>query len=51
MADTMRVTCAECGKRAEIMAPADNHGPVEWKCPAKLENGIDMCGAVNETAG
>lgn len=49
MADTLRVTCSECGKRSEIMAPAEDHGPVVWQCPAKKENGIDMCGAANET--
>lgn len=49
MADkTLRVTCSKCRKRSEIMTPADDHpSPVIWKCPAPLENGVDMCGASN----
>jgi hypothetical protein len=53
MADptTRRVTCSECGKRSDIMQPdPDLPGDVVWKCPAPLDNGIDMCGATNTTA-
>ena len=45
--ETRRVTCSECGKRSEIMAPPDDTGDVVWQCPAPTENGIDLCGASN----
>jgi hypothetical protein len=44
--ETRRVTCTECHKRSEIMAPEDGAGEVVWVCPQPTDSG-DLCGARN----
>ena len=47
---TRGVVCSVCGKHAEIMAPAEGFGTVEWVCPAPTDTG-ELCGALNTTTG
>ena len=50
MAETRKVTCTECHKRSEIMAPGEDHeGLVVWRCPQPREDG-ELCGSTNEVA-
>lgn len=48
----LTVTCSACNKSSDIMAPApsDDSSTVVWKCPTILENGVDMCGQLNESS-
>lgn len=50
MSDSRRVTCSECGKRSEIMAPAEDAAgeSVVWVCPVQRDDG-ELCGTTNTT--